>query len=314
MSRRRYVSTVISQDTRVNKLAVQYGDFAALLYTWMIPHATDDATLPGDPEELLYQVLPGRRDKSVEEVSEAVAGMLALGLLTYCHDQSRLIFPTKAFYRYQTYIKDRNKHRDDDAAETAQPEAPSQPEQTDSAHQRTSAQNTVSFSPSSPPSVKDSPSVRDYVLQPVDEVGGADAPRQTQTSPRLIRPAPKPKDEPPRKRQPDPLFDAVCETCGIDHTLLTETERGKVNAAVGQIRKAGATPVDVPIHGEHYRLHFTTPLTPMALAGNWSKTARPPDPPPESTVRAAHTGRAPGRSAGELGSSLSYLKQRQGAS
>lgn len=146
------------------------------------------------------------------------------------------------------------------------------------------------------------------------EDGGADAPRQTQTTPRLIRPAPKPKDEPPRKRPPDPLFDAVCETCGIDHTLLTETERGKVNAAVGQIRKAGATPPDVPIHGENYRLHFTTPLTPMALAGNWSKTARPPDPPPEPTVRAAHTGRAPGRSSGELGGSLSYLKKRHGAS
>jgi len=121
------------------------------------------------------------------------------------------------------------------------------------------------------------------------EVGVADAPRHEQTVPRLILPAPKPKDEPPKKRPRDALFDAVCETCGIDHTLLTETERGKVNAAVGQIRKAGASPADVPIHGDNYRLHFTTPLTPMALAGNWSKTARPPDPPPER-VRAAHTG------------------------
>jgi hypothetical protein len=83
MARRRYVSTTISQDTRVNKLAVKYGDFAALLYTWMIPHAADDATLPGDPEELLYQVLPGRRDKTEADVQQALDGMAALGLIEW---------------------------------------------------------------------------------------------------------------------------------------------------------------------------------------------------------------------------------------
>lgn len=165
MARRRYVSTTISQDTRVNKLAVQYGDFAALLYTWMIPHAADDASLPGDPEELLYQILPGRRDKSPEDVQAALDGMAALGLICGT-DDGRITFPTKAFYRYQTYIKDRNKHRDDDppddAPKAAQPAAPSQPTPTDTAKQRTSAQNTVSpsltFSPSFSPSFSDPPS------------------------------------------------------------------------------------------------------------------------------------------------------------
>ena len=45
MARRRYISTAISTDTAVCKLAKKYGEFAAMLYTWMIPHAEDDAKL-----------------------------------------------------------------------------------------------------------------------------------------------------------------------------------------------------------------------------------------------------------------------------
>lgn len=164
MARRRYVSTTISQDTRVNKLAIQYGDFAALLYTWMIPHAADDATLPGDPEELLYQVLPGRRDKTEADVRAALDGMAALGLIVGT-DDGRIMFPTTAFYRYQTYIKDRNKHGGEGGAQPPENSAdanPSQSEQTDAANQRRSAQNTVSpsfsSSPSSSPPLSHSPS------------------------------------------------------------------------------------------------------------------------------------------------------------
>ena len=83
MARRRYLSTNISLDTAVNKLAVEYGDFAALLYTWMIPHAEDDASLSGDPEEILYTVIPGRRDKTVDDVIAALEGMEKLGLIIW---------------------------------------------------------------------------------------------------------------------------------------------------------------------------------------------------------------------------------------
>ena len=48
MSRRRYLSTEVSLDTRINRLALEAGDFAALLYTWMIPHAEDDASITAD--------------------------------------------------------------------------------------------------------------------------------------------------------------------------------------------------------------------------------------------------------------------------
>lgn len=111
------------------------------------------------------------------------------------------------------------------------------------------------------------------------EGGGVATPRNMPASPTpLVRPAPKPKDEPPRERPRDLLFEAVCEVCLIDWHQLTDPERGKVNAATGQIRKAGATPADVPVHAANYRAMFTTPLTPPALAGNWATTANAPPP------------------------------------
>lgn len=78
------------------------------------------------------------------------------------------------------------------------------------------------------------------------------------------------------ERPRDLLFEAVCDACLIDWHNLTDTERGKVNAATGQIRKAGGTPADVPIHAANYRAMFTTPLTTNALAGNWALTANAP--------------------------------------
>ena len=104
MSRRRYLSTNISLDTRVNRLADEAGDFAALLYTWMIPHAADDGSLTADPETLLYLVVPARRDKSVADMRDAVSAMVRLGLVS--NDGDLLHFPSESFYRYQTYVTD----------------------------------------------------------------------------------------------------------------------------------------------------------------------------------------------------------------
>src|SRR4051812_10558912 len=98
MSRRRYVSTTISLDRRVNKLAQTAGDFAALLYTWTIPAAEDDGSFPEDAEELAMLVLPGRREKSFEDVMAARDAIVALGLWEKA-DDGRLRFPATSFYR-----------------------------------------------------------------------------------------------------------------------------------------------------------------------------------------------------------------------
>lgn len=215
MARRRYVSTTISQDTRVNKLAVLHGDFAALLYTWMIPHAADDATLPGDPEELLYQVLPGRRDKTEDDVRQALDGMAALGLIIGT-DDGRITFPPTAFYRYQTYIKQRNQHSDD-APPPPQNSADDEPAQTDSAKQRKTAQNASSFKSSLTPSFKSSPSPS------VNPSGDGGSP-----PPRPLSPAPRPAIA----AHPLPSIESIIDQLtpwatkkGITDILADEVER-----------------------------------------------------------------------------------------
>ncbi|MCX7771631.1 MAG: hypothetical protein N2376_00775 [Clostridia bacterium] len=111
MPRRRYISTEISVDKKVNRLAKEYGDFAALLYTWMLPHAEDNCELTGDPEEILSVVIPGRRDKTEEDVKQAILGMIEIKLVhAYTINGSpRLFFPPKNFYKFQTYISRENR-------------------------------------------------------------------------------------------------------------------------------------------------------------------------------------------------------------
>jgi hypothetical protein len=103
MSRKRYISTEISVDKVVNRLAVKHGDFAALLYTWMIPHAKDNGTITGDIESLLMMVIPGRRDKNEDDVRVAIEAMAELGLVTLDKDKKVIQFP-QSFFKYQKYV------------------------------------------------------------------------------------------------------------------------------------------------------------------------------------------------------------------
>lgn len=161
MSRRRYVSTAISTDTAVNKLALRGGDFAALLYTWMIPHASDDATINGDPEELLMIVLPGRRDKSAEDIADALSLMDELELIAWDRDEKIVSFPACAFYKHQSYIKDGERRG---ANNTATPSEKAQ-NTGDGANQRKSAQKCASFKSSFSSSLTQ-PSVEENAPQP----------------------------------------------------------------------------------------------------------------------------------------------------
>ena len=83
MARRRYISTEISIDKVVNQLIADYGDFAGLLYTWMIPHAEDTALLTADYGEILVTVCPWRRDKTEKDIGNVVQGMLKLDCLYF---------------------------------------------------------------------------------------------------------------------------------------------------------------------------------------------------------------------------------------
>ncbi len=112
MSRRRYISTTMATDKRLNRLAVEHGDFAAMLYTWMIPHAADDTTLNGDVEELMAEIIPMRRDKSVQDVETALDAMAELGLIIRDYEAGFIRFPAAAFYAHQSFIKQANRRED----------------------------------------------------------------------------------------------------------------------------------------------------------------------------------------------------------
>lgn len=131
MARRRYVSTEISTDPRVCALAEEHGMFAALLYTWMIPHADDAGALSDDPVKLRLLVVPGL-PITAADVRCAIAAMVNNGLIEHDEDAHQLRFPSAAFNRYQSYI---NKDRRTSAQNTAE--------------HRESPQNTTSLEVSS---------------------------------------------------------------------------------------------------------------------------------------------------------------------
>jgi len=75
---RRSLGKNISQSNRVNKLS----DIGALLYTWMIPHYDDEGRMPGDPEDVRYNILP-RRKITDDQVVECLSEMDNLDLIAW---------------------------------------------------------------------------------------------------------------------------------------------------------------------------------------------------------------------------------------
>lgn len=158
MSRRRYITTDISIDKDVNRMGAKYGDGPVLLYTWLIAHATDDATIKGDPFEILGMVWPSRRDKTEEDVVAGLMAMEEFNLIAWEPEEQRIYFPIKSFYKHQSYVKDANRRKEDHPRFCGEQrktppiieECRQTAENTD--EQRELAENTVSLSLSLSPS------------------------------------------------------------------------------------------------------------------------------------------------------------------
>lgn len=104
MGRKRYISTEISIDTKLTSVS----ELAALLYTWMIPHAGDNCRLSAkNAGELKLSVMPGSA-RSVAEIEAAVGELMAAELIGRL-DNGVYYFPAENFYKYQTYIKPGNR-------------------------------------------------------------------------------------------------------------------------------------------------------------------------------------------------------------
>ena len=79
------------------------------------------------------------------------------------------------------------------------------------------------------------------------------------------------KKEVVKTREPDLIWEAVLDVCGINPNTLNQQERGKHNRAMKLIRESQATPDDVYIRAQVYRKKFDgIALTPLALANHWS--------------------------------------------
>ena len=76
MANRRMISKSISISTKVNSIS----DFAALLFTWMVPHADDYGVIDGDEGTVKALVVP-RRKQTEAAVGQALSEMQKIGLI-----------------------------------------------------------------------------------------------------------------------------------------------------------------------------------------------------------------------------------------
>jgi hypothetical protein len=76
MATRRMISKSISVSDKTNDLS----DFAALLFTWMIPHTDDYGIIHGTPGKIKAMVIP-RRKQTEKQVADALNEMQKVGLI-----------------------------------------------------------------------------------------------------------------------------------------------------------------------------------------------------------------------------------------
>ena len=142
MSRRRYLSTDISTDGKVNG---ELSDRAALLYSWAIPHFADDCRLtPKNAAEVQLAIVPGRK-WTMEDVENVMNEIFAAQLWGR-DDKGKIFTPAESFYKYQTYINAANRRETPEIA-AQQRTTPGNTEQ-----RRETPENTVSLSLSLSPS------------------------------------------------------------------------------------------------------------------------------------------------------------------
>lgn len=95
---------------------------------------------------------------------------------------------------------------------------------------------------------------------------------------------PKTKDQQPRAkstgkpaqtRKPDELWDALVDQLGLEAGGITKSRRGRLNAALAQLREVGATPAELIRRSKEYRrVHPEWEFTETALATHWASLAR----------------------------------------
>ena len=328
MSRRRYISTDISLDKRVNQLARQGGDFAVMLYIMMIPHADDSGHLTGDFEELTATVLPMRRDVQEEQVEAAVMLMQSLGLVIVDADDQRISFPSESFYKYQTYIPADKRRGAINSADT-------KPTPKNAEERRRTPKNAAYPSPSPSPSPSLTHSTREDVAQDEGDAGecgifGEDhypnsgEPESDPFTPEELTPIhfPAPshaertslaRQQKEKREQAESLITAFAKEIGGEDAPVTAGFIKSSLSAAFSLLSAGATPQTLrcAVRVQREQWPGQKSLTLAYIEQHWPQLSRvtPSAPPPDEdspAVRAKREREAQGRATMEL-----YYSQRE---
>lgn len=86
----------------------------------------------------------------------------------------------------------------------------------------------------------------------------------------------EPKDQnlapAPRTREPDPIFEALCQIQDTDWHDITTVERGRLNKAAKALRDIGVDPKEIPRRAEAWAKRFPgATLTALALVAHWGE-------------------------------------------
>lgn len=76
-------------------------------------------------------------------------------------------------------------------------------------------------------------------------------------------------------RAPDLLWDALVDALGLEPSEITPRRRGKLNAALKELRAVHATPEEIHRRARAYRYKYPgAALSELALADHWSEFSR----------------------------------------
>lgn len=106
MANRRSLSKSISVSEQANSLS----DFAALLFTWCIPHLDDFGRMSGSPAVVKAMVIPMRK-QTVQEVAQALQEMVDAGLIYWYEWKGEKIIQFIKFEQHQTGLNKRTRSK-----------------------------------------------------------------------------------------------------------------------------------------------------------------------------------------------------------
>ena len=101
---------MIAKSISVSDEANALGDFAALLFTWLIPHSDDYGVIPGSPGRIKALVVP-RRKQSEADIEAALEEMRRVGLIYRYHHAGQPYIQLVRFEQHQEGLHKRTAPR-----------------------------------------------------------------------------------------------------------------------------------------------------------------------------------------------------------